>query len=71
MTVFKAHDAKWPLVAPEQRMVSIGGEIAILGGHPTLGLAGSLDHVDAEHTMDSYFPRAVARQSLWAAKCHF
>ena len=71
MAVFEAHDVHWPLVAPEQRMVSIGKKIVILGRRPTLGLAESLVYEDAEYMMDSYYPMEVDRQSLWAAKCHF
>ena len=68
MTVFRGQEVHWPLVTPEQRPVTIGERIVILGGHPTLGLAGSLDHIDAEQMMGSYYPRAVSRQALWAAR---
>ena len=71
MAVFRGYDVKWPLISPDQRTVSIGGKVVILGGHPALGISGSLDHVDAEQMMGSYYPKAVAGQSLWVAQCRF
>ena len=68
--IFEGNDVKWPLISPEQRSVSIGERIVILGGHPLFGIAGSLEESDAEQMMDSYYPKAVARQALWAAQCH-
>ena len=71
MAVSRGQAAHWPLVSPEQRPVTIGERIVSLGGNPTLGLAGTLDHSDAEQMMGSYYPRDVARQSLWAARCRY
>ena len=71
MTVFRGYAIKWHLVSPEQRSVSIGEEIVILGGHPTLGLETSIGRVAAEQMMGSYYHRAIARQSLWAAQRHY
>ena len=71
MTVFRGKEAKWPLVSPDQRPISIGEKIVILGGYPTLGLESALDHVDSEPMMGPYYPRALARQSLREARCRF
>ena len=67
ITVFRGQEAHWPLVSPEQRPISIGEMVVILGGNPTLGLSNFLDHPDDEPTTGSYYPRDVALQSLWAA----
>ena len=71
MTVFNGYQVNWPLAAPEQRPVSFGEKIVILGGHQSLGFEGSLNQGDVEPMMGSYYPRALARQALWAARCHY
>ena len=71
LNVFRGLKVRWPLVSPEQRTVSTGERVAILGWNPTLGLADSLDHFGDELTMGSYYPRAIARQALWAARRHY
>ena len=47
------------------------GKIVVLGGHPTLGISNTIEHTEAEQMIDAYYPRAIARQSLWAAQQHY